>query len=87
VGKTRADVKAELADAMRQGDLVANGETGATFKPLNPSWYAQPVLAQGKTREIVRAELVKSRASNGGQNPGAGCLPGMRVQNLHALIG
>ena len=66
VGKTREQVKAELAEAIRNGDLIADGETGARFNQLYPNQYPQPVVAQGKSREEVRAELVESRRANGG---------------------
>jgi hypothetical protein len=66
VGKTRAEVKAELAEALRTGDYVADGQTGAKANELFPGKYAQPVLAEGKTRAEVRAELVESRRANGG---------------------
>ncbi|MGE0348937.1 DUF4148 domain-containing protein [Hydrogenophaga sp.] len=66
VGKTREQVKAELAEAIRNGELVADGATGQTYNQLYPNRYPQPVLAQGKTREDVRAELVESRRANGG---------------------
>ena len=66
LGKTRAEVKAELAEAMRNGDMVADGQTGVTFKQLYPGRYPQPMLAQGKTRAEVRAQLVESRRSSGG---------------------
>lgn len=65
-GKTRAEVKAELAEAIRNGDMVADGQTGAKFNELYPNRYPQPTLAQGKSREDVRAELVESRRNNGG---------------------
>ena len=65
-GKTREQVKAELAEAIRNGDIVADGQTGAKFNQLYPNRYPQPVLAQGKSREDVRAELVESRRNNGG---------------------
>jgi hypothetical protein len=65
-GKTREQVKAELAEAIRNGDMVADGQTGAKFNELYPNRYPQPTLAQGKSREDVRAELVESRRNNGG---------------------
>jgi hypothetical protein len=65
-GKTREEVKAELAEAIRNGDMVADGQTGVTFKQLNPDLYPQQAVAQSKTRGEVRAELDKSRTSNGG---------------------
>ncbi len=60
-GKTRAEVKAELAEAIRNGELIADGETGARFKDLNPSRYPADATFQAKSRDDVRAELVKSR--------------------------
>ena len=64
--KTRAEVRAELAEAIRDGSMMADGQTGVTFKQLNPDLYPQRAVAQGKTRGEVRAERVKSSASNGG---------------------
>lgn len=66
VGKTREQVKAELAEAIRNGELIADGETGARFNQLYPNRYPQPVVAQGQSREDVRADLVESRRANGG---------------------
>ncbi|MBP7568171.1 MAG: DUF4148 domain-containing protein, partial [Burkholderiaceae bacterium] len=56
-GKTRAEVKAELAEAIRTGDIVADGATGAK---------ANELFLAGKTRDDVRAELVNSSRANGG---------------------
>lgn len=61
-GKTRAQVKAELAQAIRNGDLIADSETGLRYNQLYPNRYPQPTLAQGQSRDDVRAELVKSGA-------------------------
>lgn len=66
VGKTREQVKAELAEAIRTGDMVADGQTGARYNQLYPNSYPQPVLAQGNARDDVRADLVESRRGNGG---------------------
>jgi len=60
-GKTRAEVKAELAEAIRNGDLIADGETGARFKDVNPGRYPAEATVQAKSRDDVRAELVNSR--------------------------
>ena len=35
-GKSRAEVKAELSDAMRNGNLNAEGKSGASFKRYYP---------------------------------------------------
>lgn len=60
-GKTRAEVKAELAEAIRNGDMIADGQTGARFKDLNPGRYPAEATFQAKSRDDVRAELVNSR--------------------------
>ncbi|WP_159592401.1 DUF4148 domain-containing protein [Hydrogenophaga sp. BPS33] len=65
VGKTRAQVKAELAEAIRTGDMVADGATGAKYNELFPQQYPQSVTAQGQARD-VRAGVVDSRSANGG---------------------
>jgi len=59
-GKTRAEVKAELAEAIRNGDLIADGQTGARFKDVNPGRYPAEATFQAKSRDDVRAELVNS---------------------------
>jgi len=66
VGKTRAEVKAEVAQAIRTGDYVVDGQTGVKANELFSGQYAQPVLADSKARGDVRAELVESRRANGG---------------------
>ncbi|MDZ4295045.1 MAG: DUF4148 domain-containing protein, partial [Hydrogenophaga sp.] len=38
-GKTRAEVKAELMEALRTGDVMANNETGEKLKDLYPGLY------------------------------------------------
>ena len=53
---TREQVKAELREAIRTGDII-EGEAGLTRYERNPSAYpARPVVA-GKTRDQVKAEL------------------------------
>jgi hypothetical protein len=54
---SRAQVKAELAEAIRTGDMLAPGESGLTFRELDPQRYPAPVVAAGKTRAQVNAEL------------------------------
>jgi hypothetical protein len=56
---TREQVKADLAEAIRTGDMLA-GESGLKLNEINPGRYpARPVLA-GKTREQVQAELAEA---------------------------
>jgi hypothetical protein len=38
-GKTHAEVKAELAQALRTGDIVADGDTGKKLNKLIPNRY------------------------------------------------
>ena len=58
VSKTREQVRAELAQAMQSGDMLASGESGLTLKQLNPGAYPATASAQAaKSREQVRAEL------------------------------
>jgi hypothetical protein len=38
---TREQVKAELADAIRTGDMLANGESGLTLYEMFPERYAK----------------------------------------------
>jgi len=54
---TRAQVKAELAEAMRSGNMLAPGESGLTLRELNPQRYPAPVVAVSKTRAQVKTEL------------------------------
>ncbi|PKO76418.1 MAG: hypothetical protein CVU21_13215 [Betaproteobacteria bacterium HGW-Betaproteobacteria-15] len=58
--KTRAEVKTELAEAIRSGNMIADSESGATFKQLYPHRYAQQPATTGKTRAEVKAELVEA---------------------------
>ena len=59
--KTRAQVKAELAEAIRVGDIIADSERGLTAYQLNPSAYPARPTAMGKTRAQVQDELAKAR--------------------------
>ena len=64
VGKTRAQVQAELAEAQRTGDIMANkdaGVPGATLYDLNPSAYPARAAAPVKTRAQVLAELAEAQ--------------------------
>jgi hypothetical protein len=63
VGKSRDQVRAELVQARRTGDIVANFETGASFKEQSPGNYPGAPVAQSLTREQVRTELVHAQHS------------------------
>ena len=58
---SRAEVRAERAAAVRNGDVV-NAETGQTAREANPKRYPQPAKAAAdtKTRQQVRAETVQA---------------------------
>jgi hypothetical protein len=55
--KTREQVRAELLEAQRTGDLIGDGETGMKLNQLYPHRYPAAAVAEGKTRAEVRAEL------------------------------
>ncbi|WP_180125894.1 DUF4148 domain-containing protein [Rhodoferax sp. BLA1] len=62
-GKTRAQVRAELLEAQRTGDIVANGDSGKKLNELYPSQYPVKAVEAGKTREQVLAELLQAQRS------------------------
>lgn len=59
--KTRDQVRAELVQAQRDGTLIADGQTGATFRDVFPGSYMQPAVTSTTTREQVRADLIQAR--------------------------
>ena len=60
-GKTREQVRAELAAAQRNGDVLASGDSGLTLRELNPGRYPAQQAAPSKTRAQVVAELQEAR--------------------------
>jgi ribosomal protein L30E len=58
--KTREQVKAELAEAIRTGDVLANGESGLKLNELYPQRYPHVLAAVGATRAQVKAELAEA---------------------------
>ena len=65
VSKTREQVRAELAQAQRSGDMLAFGESGLTLKQINPGAYPVATSTQvGKSREQVRDELEQARLAS-----------------------
>ena len=58
--KTREQVKAELAEAIRTGDIVVDYESGKKANELYPGRYPAKPVVQGKTREQVKAELLEA---------------------------
>jgi hypothetical protein len=58
--KTRDQVKAELAEAIRTGNVLANGESGLKLNELYPQRYAHAPAAVATTREQVKVELAEA---------------------------
>jgi hypothetical protein len=59
-GLTRAQVKAELLEAIRTGDIPATGDHGLTERELYPHRYPARVMEAGKTRQQVLEELAEA---------------------------
>ena len=59
-GLTRDQVRAELREAIRTGDILVGGEHGMTAYEMAPHRYPARPPVVGKTREQVRAELVEA---------------------------
>lgn len=59
-GRTRAEVKAELAEAIRTGDILGSGESGLRLNQLYPHRYPTVAKPSGKTRDEVKAELAEA---------------------------
>ena len=59
--KTREQVRAELMEAIRTGNMPANDETGRMLNEVNPSAYPPKPVVPCKTREQVRAELDEAK--------------------------
>jgi len=62
-GPTREQVRAELMEAQRNGTLIANGETGATFRDMNPGNYMAKPATPGLSRAEVQAAFEQARAN------------------------
>lgn len=58
-GKTRKQVRAELIEAWRMGDIPVL-ENGLTPRELNPGAYPSRPAEQGSTKEQVQAELAEA---------------------------
>jgi len=56
-GKTREQVRAELMEAVRTGNIPCNDDSGRLMREVYPSNYPQTPAAEAKTREQVQAEL------------------------------
>ena len=58
--KTRAQVRAELVEAQRSGDIFGYGEAGKKLNELYPSQYPAKPAVQGKSRAQVQTELTEA---------------------------
>jgi hypothetical protein len=58
--KTREQVRAELLEAQRNGDIMADGETGKKLNEVFPNAYPAKATTGGLTREQVKAELIEA---------------------------
>lgn len=56
-GKTREQVRQELMEAVRTGNIPCNDESGRLMREVYPSRYPQPPAVEAKTREQVKQEL------------------------------
>jgi hypothetical protein len=59
--KTRDQVRAELVEAQRTGNIMAQGDSGKLLNELYPSQYPAKAVVQGKTRAQVVAELEEAQ--------------------------
>jgi lambda repressor-like predicted transcriptional regulator len=57
---TREQVRAELAEAIRTGNIPANGDSGLMLNELFPQRYPRPEVQAGRSREQVKAELAEA---------------------------
>jgi len=58
---TREQVRAELAEAQRTGDISAPGNSGKKLNELYPQQYPAKAAVQGLTHEQVQAELAQAQ--------------------------
>jgi len=59
--KTRDQVRAELAEARRTGDIVSTVDSSKKLNELYPDQYPAKAVVQGKTRAQVLAELAEAK--------------------------
>ena len=71
VGKTRAQVQAELLEAQRTGDIVDAG-TGQKLNELYPNRYPAKVTASNRSRAEVNAELREAQRTGDIVDAGTG---------------
>jgi Domain of unknown function (DUF4148) len=66
VGKTRAEVLQELRDARANGTLIANSETGETYRDIDPRSYPPlaPVQAVNAGNDVRALAPSKAAVTN-----------------------
>lgn len=66
VGKTRAEVLQELRDARANGTLIANSETGETYRDIDPRSYPPlgPVQAVNTGNDVRAVAPAKAAVTN-----------------------
>ncbi|QBK05268.1 DUF4148 domain-containing protein [Hylemonella gracilis] len=74
--KTRAQVRAELAEAIRTGDILSNDDSNLKLNEQRPDLYAHPAVAS-KSRAQVLAEL--AQAVRSGDIVAAGSEDGLKL--------
>ena len=80
-GLTREQVKAELAEAIRTGDIIGSGESGLTLRELNPQRYGvAPAAASTLTRAQVTREFERARSAGDLITVGEAGLPANETQ-------
>jgi hypothetical protein len=62
-GKLRAQVRAELAEAIRTGDMLANDESGMKLNEEHPQFYAK---ARAMTADPSRLAATSAPAAASG---------------------
>ena len=63
--KTREQVRQELMEAVRTGNMPCNDDSGKLMREMYPSRYPQPPAVESKTREQVKQELDEAIRTGG----------------------
>jgi hypothetical protein len=80
-GPTRAQVQAELAEAIRTGNIIGGGESGLTLRELNPQRYgAAPAAQSTLTRAQVTRAFEQARSAGELVTVGESGLPANQLQ-------
>jgi hypothetical protein len=77
---TRTQVKAELSEAIRTGDMMAVGEGNLKLNELHPNLYPAKTVTSSLTRTQVKAELAEAIRTG---NQSAGGDSNLKLNELH----